>query len=535
MTAHRLSLAGIRSPRALVFRTVGAAPGLAGGAAALMVVQQVAEFTVPVLIGVAIDEGIAASDLGNVVWWAAMLVLNFLVLVFAYQYGSRLGLRAVESVQHSLRTALTARLIAPTGIAGHRPVGEMLAIAGSDVTRLSQAVLIVIFPAAEFAALAYAGVALTLIWWPLGLAVFGSGIVFVLTMEVIGRPFRERTEREQEHIGDVGAVTADLLMGTRTLRGFGAAAWAIDQHAAANISALAATKRARAAEQRFIALSRSMSAVLVVAIAVTAGFLALNGAITVGQLVIVVGLVQLVIGPLEALAINLATVWLAALASAKRVLALFAEDEDRPEPLGTQHAPRSHEDPPVLEVHAFGQRIRVSGGQIVGVAAPAAPANALVAQLRRCGQQEAGLMWLNGDDSSALVARELAARLLVATQRVAGAALPAVPTQLREAAQAVDPALSGGELQREALAHAYASASPALVLHDPTSAVDPATEQLIAERLRSAVRGRAVLLITTSPALLAVTDTVVACGTAGYTRGRHHDLLADPGYRELLG
>lgn len=591
MTAPALGLAGVRTPRGLVLRTLSAAPWLAGSAGALMVIEQAAQFTIPVLLGLAIDHGIAANDLGGLCFWATLLVLDFLVLVFAYQFGSRLGLRAVESVQHRLRLAVTDRLLSPTGIAGRRSTGELLSIAGSDVTRLSSAVLIMVFPVAEAAALVYAGIALTLIWWPLGVAVLAGGLVLVLTMEFVGRPFRERTEREQERIAGVAGVTADVLAGARTLRGFGAAGWALERHAIANEEALVATKRARAAEQRFIALSRGMSALLVVGIAVTAAYLAFAGEITVGQLVIAVGLVQLIIGPLGAIAINLATVWLSALASARRVLALLREPEARPEP-GSDPEPRSehgadpeprpesgvrsepesrsepgvrpesevrpesgvrpaHRDPEpaacaasaaALEIRAAlggGSALdrlafSVSTGEVVGVVASARVADELVGMLRRCGAEDGERIVLSGVSTALLDSRSLAARILVASQRVAGTALPPASAAHRAAARVVTPAISGGELQRAALAHAYGAAAPVLVLHDPTSAIDPATEQLIADGLRAAVAHRATLVVTTSPALLAVTDAVLLVGERGLTAGSHRELLARSEYRGLI-
>jgi ABC-type multidrug transport system fused ATPase/permease subunit len=69
--------------------------------------------------------------------------------------------------------------------------------------------------------------------------------------------------------------------------------------------------------------------------------------------------------------------------------------------------------------------------------------------------------------------------------------------------------LSGGQRQRIALARALARRAPVLVLHDPTTAVDAATEAAIAGALR-ATRGPArTILITRSPALLAIADRVV--------------------------
>jgi ABC-type multidrug transport system fused ATPase/permease subunit len=72
--------------------------------------------------------------------------------------------------------------------------------------------------------------------------------------------------------------------------------------------------------------------------------------------------------------------------------------------------------------------------------------------------------------------------------------------------------LSGGQRQRVALARALAVDAPVLVLHDPTTAVDAVTEATIATGLRSARRGRSTLLVTASPALLAVCDRVVDLG-----------------------
>ncbi len=447
MSVGALALSTVRSPRHLVFRTIAASPGLASGAAALMIVQQVAEFTVPVLLGLAIDKGIATGDVQRTAFWACLLVADFLVLVIAQLGGSRLGLRAVESTQHRLRLALVERLLAPTGLKRTRSVGELLAITGSDITRLSSAVLIVVYPAAELAALAYAAIALGLIWWPLGCTVLLGGLALVATMEVVGRPYLKRTAVEQEAIAGVASVAADTLAGATTLRGLGARGWAIGIHNEANELALTATKRARAAEQRFVAVSRALSAVLVVGVAVAAAFLAVGGTITVGQLIIVVGLVQLVIGPLEAIAINLAAVWLAALASATRVLALATEPQARPEP-GVAHVASTNPDTaPALELSwpaaggpaasSHGLALTVCVGEVVGIVADAASAHELIARIRRCGSADAGRILLGGRDAAHLDAAALSTRLLVASQHIAGAALPQPGPRARQNAHAV--------------------------------------------------------------------------------------------------
>ena len=62
-------------------------------------------------------------------------------------------------------------------------------------------------------------------------------------------------------------------------------------------------------------------------------------------------------------------------------------------------------------------------------------------------------------------------------------ALPdGIDTELADAGSS----LSGGQRQRIALARALATEAPVLVLHDPTTALDAATEARVAEALRDA-------------------------------------------------
>ena len=95
--------------------------------------------------------------------------------------------------------------------------------------------------------------------------------------------------------------------------------------------------------------------------------------------------------------------------------------------------------------------------------------------------------------------------------------------------------LSGGQRQRVALARALAAEPAVLVLHDPTTAIDAATEDRIAAGLDRYRAGRSTLLVTSSPALLARCDRVVMI-TDGIvaTEGRHADLVDDPAYRAAV-
>lgn len=87
--------------------------------------------------------------------------------------------------------------------------------------------------------------------------------------------------------------------------------------------------------------------------------------------------------------------------------------------------------------------------------------------------------------------------------------------------------LSGGQRQRLSLARALAADSDILVLHDPTTAVDAVTEQLIARNIAELRRGRTTVVITGSPALLDAADRVLVLDDGVITaEDTHRNLLA---------
>lgn len=120
------------------------------------------------------------------------------------------------------------------------------------------------------------------------------------------------------------------------------------------------------------------------------------------------------------------------------------------------------------------------------------------------------------------------------TAAAAGEVMAAVPagTALTEWARS----LSGGQRQRLALARSLAADPAVLVLHDPTTAVDPVTEAAIAAGIRALRTGRTTVILTSSPPLLAVADRVVLLtGGVLAAQGSHRQLAeSSAAYREAV-
>lgn len=96
--------------------------------------------------------------------------------------------------------------------------------------------------------------------------------------------------------------------------------------------------------------------------------------------------------------------------------------------------------------------------------------------------------------------------------------------------------ISGGQRQRIALARALACSPTLLLLDDTTSALDPNTEQLIIERIRSDIKSTTILLVATRPSTIALADVVLFMEEGRLSgMGTHEALMySNDRYRELI-
>ena len=540
---------------------------------ALGCVHQLGEALVPVLIGVVIDQAVAGRNAGRLMLWLGVLALMYVTLSWSFRLGAKAGERGAEEAAHTLRLAIVGRVLDARGGAeeGRLP-GELANVATEDAKRVGAVNMALMSGIWAIAGVAVSAVALLLISVTLGLIVLLGTPVLLWLGHLLSKPLERRSEAEQDRAAHASGVAADLVAGLRVLKGLGAQQAAVERYRRTSRVSLAATLRSARAESWQTGLVLALTGGFIALIALVGGRLALNGSLTLGQLVSAVGLALFLLGPLETFA------WVNAelaqgRASAARVAEVLATapavvegDEPVAEPVRGELRVRG-----VRLGGLDGVDLDLRAGQLTGIAVTdPAGAEALLRCLGRETDPESGSVELDGVPLTRLDPTGLRAAVLVAAHdaalfegSLAANVTPEEEPQSEEselrtehamaAARADEVAeslpsgtatgvgeggrsLSGGQRQRVLLARALRAGSPVLVVHDPTTAVDTVTEARIAEGLREFRQGRTTIVVTNSPALLAVTDHVILldAGRVG-AEGTHAELVrTDATYRTAV-
>ncbi|MCB2255155.1 ABC transporter ATP-binding protein/permease [Pseudomonas chlororaphis] len=258
-------------------------------------------------------------------------------------------------------------------------------------------------------------------------------------------------------------------------------------------------------------------------------------------------------------------------ASAQRLQALLSTPP-LPEPAAPQ-APRdasvelrnvsfAHDAVPVLSAID----LRLEPGTTTALVGPSGAGKSTLAGLiARFMDVDSGQVLVGGVDVRQIASRQLQQHLALVLQQAGALRLSlaqnialyrpdASPAQIRQAARAAcldsrimalpkayasivddDVRLSGGELQRLAIARALLSAAPIMLLDEPTSATDPQTERALRTALWQGAAGRTRLIVAHRLATIRHAEQIlVLCDGRIVQRGQHQELLAVEGlYRQL--
>ncbi|WP_066581937.1 ABC transporter ATP-binding protein [Cellulomonas timonensis] len=485
------------------------------------------------------------------------------------------------TVEREMRTDLFGRLLElPVAFHDRWPGGQLLSRAMSDLGMVRRWLAFGLVMLVVSATTAVVGVGLMLATaWQLGLVY----LVGAAPVVWLGFRFREDykavARQARDQAGDLATTVEESVHGIRVLKAFGRGGDALEDFAR-QAEDLRSTEihKARTLSRVSFALGALPEAVLAVSLGLGV-WLAAEDAGSVGALGAFFATAAVVNGPVERLGQLLAMTL-----DARAALDRYIEVVDTPNAVGDPAAPRALPEPAargsrvVLADVRFrhpgappqsrdvldGVDLEVEPGETLALVGLTGSGKSALAQLvPRLYDVTGGAVLLDGVDVRDVERAELRRAVAVAFEDpilfsasvrenvLLGVDDDAISPEAAEALvrESLDVAsagfvdalphgldtvigeeglsLSGGQRQRIALARAIAARPRVLVLDDPLSALDVATEAAVTARLRATLTGTTTLVVAHRPSTVALADRVAVLEDGRITGvGRHSDLLA---------
>lgn len=478
---------------------------------------------------------------------------------------------------------LLARKTAELGAALTRRVaaGEVVAVSTGDVEKIGWFVEALSRFAAAAAALVLICVGLVLYLPSLGvLVVLAMPLLALAVLPLLPRATR-RADLQREKAGKATELASDTVAGLRVLRGIGGEELFLGRYRRASQEVRKAAVRSAQMWSLISAIQVLLPGVLLITLVVYGATLAHDGRIEVGQLVTVYSAATLMLFPLRHFE-EIAMAYSFSRPSAQRAVRVLSLHRSA-EPSTVDAVPAGDLYDPVTGLMApsglftavvcgdpdeAGRLAERLGGHAQVGAAPdladGAPEEApdktpsvllggvpldelpLAAARTAVLVQDKDPVLLSG------TLRELldvpSSGLVTAEDALSAAQCGDVLDALAQASVATDGdpmttritergrSLSGGQRQRLALARSLVTDPEALVLDEPTSAVDSHTEARVAAGIKALRAGRTTVAFASSPLLLDLADRVVLVhdGTVVAVGAHRELLLTEPRYRAVV-
>ncbi|WP_329575998.1 ABC transporter ATP-binding protein [Streptomyces sp. NBC_01361] len=472
---------------------------------------------------------------------------------------------------------LLARRTATLGAALTRRVaaGEVVAVSTGDVEKIGWFVEALSRFAAAALTVVVVCVGLVLYQPALGIVVaIGMPVLALAVLPLLPRATR-RADQQREKAGRATELASDTVAGLRVLRGIGGEELFLDRYRRASQEVRTAAVRSARMWSLISAVQVLLPGLLLIAVVWYGIELARQGRITVGELVTVYSAVMILNYPLRHFE-EIAMAYSFSRPSAQRAARVLSiERVTEPGGLRTAEAPAGDLYDPVTGLLApaglltavvcgdpdlAGRLADRLGGHPTDADSgtgsdPVSLPSVLLGgvPLDELPLDTARTAVLVQDKDPVLLSGTLTELLDVPSsgsvrpeEALAAAQCADVLDALSQASLDDDPmnaritergrSLSGGQRQRLALARSLVTDPEALVLDEPTSAVDSHTEARIADGLRALRSGRTTVVLTSSPLLLDRADRVVLVheGTVAAV-GEHRELvLTEHRYRAVV-
>ncbi|MEV7567431.1 ABC transporter ATP-binding protein [Streptomyces tanashiensis] len=523
----------------------------------LMGLYQAGETAFPIALGLIVEHTMTERSPASLALSVGALAVLITIVSLSWRFGMRILQKANTTEAHRWRVRVAACGLQPVARDTGLKSGEVLTIATEDADQTADIVEVVPMLISSMVSVLIAAVALSMASLPLGLLVMVGTVAILSVLSVMSKRIGSSTKEQQARVARAGAKVADLISGLRPLHGFGGNHAAFRSYRRVSTEAKEQAVTVARVNGAYAGTALGLNAALAASVTLTAGWLAFDRQISVGELVMAVGLAQFIMEPLRLFS-DMPKYVMMARASAERMALVLsaapaaASGRERPAPGGdleidcvrygalqgvkfhvpageftaiTAYQPRAAAElASVLALSvppdAYEGVVRVGGKRLAELSVESVREHLLVNPYD--GEIFAGTLRSNIDPSgtSRMVPEAVEASLLtdvVALHR------QGLDYEVRDRGAN----LSGGQRQRLSLARALAADSDVLVLRDPTTAVDAVTEQLVARNIAKLRRGRTTVVITSSPALLDAADRVLVLDDGVVTAdGTHRGLLA---------
>jgi ABC-type multidrug transport system fused ATPase/permease subunit len=535
--------------------------GAVVGGAFFGIVWMLAQAVAPLLVGRALDEGVAARDTSALLWWVGALAGLGLLQAAAGIARHRFAVTNWLSAAY-VCNQLVARAVARLGASLPRRVspGEVVSIVTNDTPQIGNA--LDISARLSGAVVSFIVVALLLLNTSLllGFVVLIGVPVLMLCISPLLRPMHRRQSDQRAQRGTLTSLGVDTIAGLRVLRGMGGERAFHDRYVAQSQIVRGAGVETGRVVSVVDAMQVLLPGVFVVLLTWLGARLAVQGEISVGELVAFYGWAAFLVLPLRTFT-EAADKITRAMVGINRVLRVLRATPDLTWGTRTEWPHRA-----LLVDETSGVTVRPDElvviactdsddagrladrlGRYVDAPVTVQGATDSAIELAQLTEEtvrdhvlvvDAGTTLFGGrlrdelDPAGRCSDAEVARALTVADAWEVVDGLPeGLDTVIGERGRS----LSGGQRQRVALARALLADTDVLVLVEPTSAVDAHTEARIADRLREARAGRATVVVSASPLLLRAADrALLVVDGSVVVDGDRHDVARHPAFRAAL-
>ncbi|BFO17980.1 hypothetical protein SHKM778_43680 [Streptomyces sp. KM77-8] len=217
----------------------------------------------------------------------------------SWRFGMRVLQKANTTEAHRWRVRVAACGLQPVARDAGLKSGEVLTIATEDADQTADIIEVVPLLISSLVAVVIAAVALALADLRLGLLVIVGTAAILSVLSVLSRRIGSSTKEQQARVARAGAKVADLIIGLRPLHGFGGNHAAFRAYRQVSTRARLQAITVAKVNGAYAGTALALNAVLAGAVTLLAGRLAFDGRISVGELVMAVGLAQFIMEPLK--------------------------------------------------------------------------------------------------------------------------------------------------------------------------------------------------------------------------------------------